>query len=143
MNNDWIEIEEVIIFEADKDPGEGQLRIVGHLEKVNKIADKHNVSFHEAHQVIFGKGTSTFISESTKTSEKNGTTYTEKLFKIAGLTNEGRPIIVVFTPRDEGHAKRVITAWQLSKDSHEVKKLLNDCPQLKEKLNEFIKSKNV
>lgn len=137
MNNEWIEIEGEIIFEAGNDPGEGQLRITGHLEKIIKIEDKHNVSFREAHQIVFGKGTSTFISEITKESEKDGVTYTERQFRIAGLTDEGRPILVVITPRDNGYAKRIITAWQLSKDSEEVQKLLSDCPSLKHKFEKF------
>lgn len=137
MSDEWIDSEDVVVFEQGKDPGMGQLRLVGHLEKVYKIGDKHDVSLKEAYQIVFGKGTSTFISEIVKTSEKDGKTYSEKQFRLAGLTDEGRPLLVVITPRDNGTAKRIITAWQLSKDSNEIKKLLNDCPLLKDKYERY------
>lgn len=34
-------------------------------------------------------------------------------------------------------AKRVITAWQIGRKSKELKKLLNDCPKLKDKHEDY------
>jgi len=134
MSDKWIDEKDAIIFEKGKDPGEGSLRIVGDLQKMITIEGKHSVSFHEVFEIVFGKGTSTFIEQYSKETKKGEDTFVEEQYRIAGLTKEGRPLIVVMTPRDNGHAKRIITSWQISKDSEEFKKLLKDCPHLAAKL---------
>ncbi len=139
MNCKWIEDSQIIIFEQGKDLGEGVLRIVGNLDKMFTVESKHAVSFKEADDVIFGKGTSTFLEKYTREFKKEETTYIEEQFKIVGLTSAGRPVLIIITPRDNGFAKRVITGWQVSHDSSELKKLLEDCPGLATRYQEWKK----
>lgn len=130
----WLKFdsEGAVTFNSDADPGEGQLRVVGHVLKMKLVFDKHGVTFREAHEVIFGKGRSTFLEEKLVPKEIEGASILERQFKIVGLTVSGKPIVVVITPRDEfGTAKRIVTAWQVSRKSKEVRKLLKDCPHLK------------
>lgn len=126
---------EQIIFEQGKDPGEGQLRIVADLDKVNKNIVERNVTFRELYEIVFGKGTSILLKEYTKKWTYEGKDYEEKQFKIIGITNEGRPVVVVVAPRGKhGLAKRVVTAWSPSLDSKEVLRLLKELPQLETKI---------
>lgn len=121
-----------IVFEAGKDPGEGFLRVVGSLNKMDKVENDRDISFKEIHEVMFSKGRSTFLEEYIEVKKKGDTKLEERQFRIVGLTKSGRAILVVFTPRDGGMAKRIITAWQVSRDSEEYWKLLKDCPHLKD-----------
>lgn len=122
---------EPIIFEQGKDPGEGFLRIVGNHEKMEKVAGERDITFREIHEVLFGKGRSIVVAETLVTKKNGDKEVQERQFKIVGLTNAGWPILVVMTPRDtHGLAKRVVTAWQASRKSDEVRKLLADFPDL-------------
>ena len=134
MSDKWIDEKDAVVFEQGKDPGEGSLRIVGDLEKMITVEGKHSVSFREVSEIVFGKGTSTFIEQYSRETKKGENTFVEEQYRIVGLTKEGRPLIVVLTPRDNGFAKRIITSWQISRDSAEFKKLLKDCPHLSDRL---------
>jgi hypothetical protein len=124
---------DAIIFEVGRDPGQGFLRVVGNLAKVVEVGDKRDISLKEMYEVVFGKGRSTLIEEYLEEKQYNGQKIIERQFRIAGLTNNNRPLLIVLTPRDEaGLAKRIITAWQLGSDSPELKKLYLDCPHLLE-----------
>lgn len=123
-----------IVFVAGKDPGEGLLRIVGNFHKMGEVEAGREISFKELYEVMFSKGRSTFVEEYIEVKNKSGQEVGERQFRIVGLTNAGRPILVVFTPRDGGAAKRIITAWQVSETSDEYSKLLRDCPHLAEEL---------
>lgn len=126
-----------IIFEQGKDPGEGYLRIVGNLAKIEKVESDRSISFREIHEVMFSKGRSAFLEEYQERKEFNGEQILERQFRIIGLTRSGKPVVVVFTPRDKfGVAKRIITAWKPSRKSKEIEKLLKDCPHLKDELSE-------
>lgn len=132
----WIE-GDVVVFEQGKDPGMGQLRVVADLDKVQENENKRDISLRETAEVLFSKGRSTFIEEYNRKT-KDEKRPVERQFKIAGLTNEGRPLLVVINPRDDGGvAKRVVTAWELSRKSAEVKKLLSEYPQLKEEVDNY------
>ena len=120
-----------LIFQQGEDPGVGQLRVVGNFGKMGLLWSGRKISFREVYEVMFGKGRSTVIEEFFESKEVDGKVIHERQFKIVGLTEAGRPLMVVFTPRDEfGMAKRVVTAWQVSRKSKEVKKLLRDMPHL-------------
>lgn len=133
----WIESDESVLFVQGSDPGIGTLRVTGNLNKVYKNFNDPNrkVTFQEAYDVVFGKGTSTFIEERIKTCDKDGFLYSERQFRIAGLTRKNRVILVVLTTRDNGLEKRVITAWPLKRKSKEFKKLLKDCPHVEKILS--------
>ena len=136
MNNETkTSDQDPIIFEMGKDPGEGQLRIVADLDKVKKNEAKRDITFRELYEVVFGKGTSLLLQEYIEKWVYNDKNFEEKQFRVIGLTNEGRPLIVVLAPRDEyGLAKRVVTAWSPSLDSKEVLKLLKELPHLASKI---------
>ena len=100
---------------------------------MRKVASDRNISFREIHEAMFSKGRSTFLEEYSEPIGDNQSI--ERQFRIVGLTNSGRPLVVVFTPRDSfGVAKRIVTAWQVSRRSKEVRKLLTDCPHLQDQL---------
>lgn len=136
LDPEWIDSEDGTIFIQGHDPGIGQLRVVGNFSKIlkNKNDPTREITLKEAYEVVFGKGTSTFILKKTKRWYKNWVIYSEEQHRIAGITSKGRAILVVITPRDNGFEKRVITSWPLSKKSKELKKLLQDCPQLQGKI---------
>lgn len=81
--------ETLIIFESDKDPGHGFLRVVGNLEKVSKNANDRSITFKEAYQIVFGRESSTLISNGMVTVAKEGGSVQEERFVLAGLTDEG------------------------------------------------------
>lgn len=124
-----------VIFEQGNDPGTGQLRIVANLEKMDRVDDARNISFEEISEVAFSKGRSVLIEEYFETKLVEGQQMEERQFKIVGLTLGGRPLVVVLTPRDKfGQAKRVVTAWQVSRKSKEVRKLLKELPHIAREL---------
>ncbi len=123
------------VFEEGKDPGEGYLRIVGSVPKIQKVRSEREVTFREIHEVVFGKGRSKLIKEYTKQSTVDGIIRSERQFRILGLTKSGKPVVVVLTPRDEGGlAKRIITAWKVSKNSKIVKHFISQFPHLEREL---------
>lgn len=136
MSNEEHKFEqEPIIFEQGKDPGEGFLRIVADLDKVNENKIKREISFRDLYQIVFGKGTSWLLKEYVKKWVYEGKDFEEKQYRIIGLTQDGKPLIVVLAPRGEfGLAKRVVTAWTPSIKSNEVKLLLKELPHLQDKI---------
>lgn len=129
--NKWIQSEDEVLVDPKNDPGAGLLRVVMNLDKALLVEEGRQITVKEATEVIFGKGRSTHIEQYTQKS--NNPSYPDaEQHRIAGLTNEGRPLLVIIEPRDAGGvAKRVVTAWQLRETSGEFKKLMKDVPNLR------------
>jgi hypothetical protein len=123
------------IFEKGKDPGTGHLRIVADLCKLEIIESKRLISINEIYEVVFGMGRSLHLEEFFHESEVNGKIFRERRFKSVGLTNAGKPLIVIIaTGADSGLKKKIVTAWRTSRTGVEVTKLLEALPHLKEEL---------
>lgn len=124
-----------IIFEKGQDPGSGELRVVADMEKLEKIEAGRSITLREIYEVIFGKGRSVHLEEFFHESEVDGAIVRERRFKSVGLTNNGKPLVVIIAPGDEGGLKKkVVTAWRTSRAGPEVAKLLEDLPGLKDEL---------
>lgn len=135
MPNEKNYINEQIIFEQGKDPGEGLLRVLGDFDKLQGLEKDRNITFREIYQIVFGKGRSTLLKEQFVLKENEGIEVQERQFKIIGLTAAGRPLLVVTNPRGVGGLiKRIVTAWQVSRDSNEVKQLIGEYPELANEL---------
>ncbi len=127
-------IYDFFIFEKGSDPGVGSLRVVGDTEKLKKIELDRSVTLKEIYEVLFGNGRSKFLKEFYHKGELDGMA-PKRRFKIVGLTEEGKPLIVIFAPlEDGGLKKKVVTAWRCSRTGDEVKKLLEALPELESEL---------
>lgn len=123
------------IFEQGKDPGAGKLRLVADKEKLDKIESGREVTLLEIYQVLFGMGRSIQLEEFYHEGKVEDVPVRERRFKAIGLTNAGKPLIVIFAPLEEGgFKKKLVTAWRHSRKSIEVEKLLNALPQLRSEL---------
>lgn len=126
MNKTPVNHEVVIIFEKGKDPGAGYFRTTGDLNKMTKNEKERNISFREASEIIFGKGRSFVLDKKTHNTNRGK----EERITVIGFTKDGRPLLVVFTPRDNAHEKRIISVRQISRKQKAFKILSTRFPIL-------------
>jgi uncharacterized DUF497 family protein len=136
---------ESLLLDPLIDPGKGYLRTVVNLSKVEELDSKpdRRITYREIHEVMFSKGRSSFIEKYLELKLYKETEVSEEQYRIIGVTNSGRPLMIVFTVRDKGLAKRIITAWQPSIKSKDLKKLLKEYPELKDEIQNYRKSQKL